>query len=66
MIQLRRVLACDGSGCGAVSLSVLATADADSPNWQGWQPIRDESAPTTTEPVKHLCPECVASGNVCQ
>lgn len=66
MIQLRRVLACDGIGCGGISLTVLATVDADSPDWQGWVPVRDDVAPSTTEPVKHLCPECVAAGNICE
>lgn len=62
MIQIRRVLACDGKDCGAVSLSVLQTVDADQADWQGWEPIRDEADPIG-DTIKHLCPECVRAGN---
>ena len=61
MIQLRRVLACDGHDCGAISLTVLQTVDAEPQNWQGWQPVRDD---TGNEAVKHLCPDCLLSGNI--
>ena len=56
-IQIRRVLVCDG--CEAISTTVLATTDQDTPDWQGWQPIRDD---TDGEAIKHLCPECASRG----
>lgn len=63
MIQLRRVLACDGRDCGAVSLTVLQTTDEKEPNWQGWMPVRDDTD-LGGEAVRHLCPDCLLSGNV--
>lgn len=63
MIQLRRVLACDGENCNNVSLNVLLTTDTDDktpPDWQGWQPVRVDPL---NEVIRHLCPECVTAGN---
>lgn len=64
MIRMIRVLACDGVGCGGISLDVLPSLDGDNPNWQGWVPVRDESNPTQGEPIRHLCPDCVEKGNI--